>query len=91
MSTQNFAQKYGLTPTQYEVLVLVMEGFNNQEIADEKKRSLSWAKSTVSILLDKVGARDRSRMMSMLWQNGWGFKPAIVQNHLLPQGFQETK
>lgn len=78
--------KYSLNKNEASVMALIMNGENNQEIADGQGRSLSWTKSIVSVIFDKVGVRDRSQLMARMWQEGWGFKTPVVQDSLLPRG-----
>jgi DNA-binding NarL/FixJ family response regulator len=59
-----------LTPREEEVLVLVARGRSNGEIADELHMSAATAKTHVSRILAKLGARDRSQLVVIAYESG---------------------
>jgi DNA-binding NarL/FixJ family response regulator len=59
-----------LTPRELEVLRLVARGENNREIADALQLSPLTAKTHVSRILTKLGARDRVQLVVIAYQAG---------------------
>jgi len=59
-----------LTRREREVLVLVARGRTNAEIADELHMSAATAKTHVSRILSKLGARDRSQLVVIAYESG---------------------
>jgi DNA-binding NarL/FixJ family response regulator len=59
-----------LTPREREVLALVAEGLNNAEIAQKLFLSPLTAKTHVSRILNKLGARDRVQLVVIAFQSG---------------------
>jgi DNA-binding NarL/FixJ family response regulator len=59
-----------LTDREREVLVLVAQGLSNAEIAQELIMSLRTAKTHVSRVLTKVGARDRTQLVILAYESG---------------------
>ncbi len=59
-----------ITPREQEVLVLVSRGRSNAEIADELHMSAATAKTHVSRILTKLGARDRSQLVVIAYESG---------------------
>lgn len=59
-----------VTPREREVLVLVARGRSNAEIADELHMSAATAKTHVSRLLAKLGARDRAQLVVISYESG---------------------
>jgi DNA-binding NarL/FixJ family response regulator len=59
-----------LTPREQEVLVLVSRGRSNAEIAEELHMSAATAKTHVSRILTKVGARDRAQLVVIAYETG---------------------
>jgi DNA-binding NarL/FixJ family response regulator len=59
-----------LTPREREVLGLVATGLNNAEIADVLQLSPLTAKTHVSRILMKLGARDRVQLVVIAYQSG---------------------
>jgi DNA-binding NarL/FixJ family response regulator len=59
-----------ITPREREVLVLVARGRSNSEIADELHMSMATAKTHVSRLLSKLGARDRAQLVVIAYESG---------------------
>jgi DNA-binding NarL/FixJ family response regulator len=59
-----------LTPREREVLGLIAEGQNNREIAEALHLSPLTAKTHVSRILMKLGARDRVQLVVMAYQAG---------------------
>jgi DNA-binding NarL/FixJ family response regulator len=59
-----------LTPREQEVLVLVSRGRSNAEIAEELHMSAATAKTHVSRILTKLGARDRAQLVVIAYESG---------------------
>ncbi|HWD95022.1 MAG TPA: response regulator transcription factor [Acidimicrobiales bacterium] len=59
-----------LTPREREVLCAVARGRSNAEIADELHMSVATAKTHVSRLLAKLGARDRAQLVVIAYETG---------------------
>jgi DNA-binding NarL/FixJ family response regulator len=59
-----------LTAREREVLILVADGLNNAEIAQTLQLSPLTAKTHVSRILMKLGARDRVQLVVIAFQNG---------------------
>jgi DNA-binding NarL/FixJ family response regulator len=59
-----------LTEREREVLALVAEGLSNAELARTLHVSLPTAKTHVSRILTKLGARDRTQLVILAYQSG---------------------
>jgi DNA-binding NarL/FixJ family response regulator len=59
-----------LTEREREVLALVGRGLSNEEIARELFLSPATARTYVSRLLAKLGARDRARLVVLAYETG---------------------
>jgi len=59
-----------ITPREREVLCSVARGNSNSEIADELHMSAATAKTHVSRLLAKLGARDRAQLVVIAYETG---------------------
>ncbi|MGH9088495.1 MAG: response regulator [Acidimicrobiales bacterium] len=59
-----------VTQREREVLCLVARGRSNPEIADELHMSAATAKTHVSRLLAKLGARDRAQLVMIAYESG---------------------
>ena len=60
----------GLTEREKEVLVLVARGLSNHEIGQELFVTPATAKTHVSRLLMKLGARDRTQLVVTAYESG---------------------
>ena len=69
-ATAPATQLGGLTPRELEVLALVAHGLSNHEIARELHLSPLTAKTHVSRILSKLGARDRVQLVIAAYQSG---------------------
>jgi DNA-binding NarL/FixJ family response regulator len=59
-----------VTPRELEVLRLVARGHSNLEIAEQLHMSVATAKTHVSRLLTKLGARDRAQLVVFAYESG---------------------
>lgn len=60
----------GLTVREREVLALIAAGLSNTEIAGKLVMSVPTAKTHVSRILAKLGARDRAQLVVIAYQSG---------------------
>ncbi|MEV7191190.1 response regulator transcription factor [Streptomyces sp. NPDC093510] len=60
----------GLSERERQVLRLVARGLNNQEIADTLSLSPLTAKTHVSRIMGKLGARDRAQLVIIAYESG---------------------
>ena len=58
-----------ITPREREVLLLIARGRSNGEIAEELHMSSATAKTHVSRLLSKLGARDRAQLVVIAYES----------------------
>jgi DNA-binding NarL/FixJ family response regulator len=65
-----------ITPREREVLLLVARGRSNTEIAEELSMSSATAKTHVSRLLSKLGARDRAQLVVIAYESGVATTPS---------------
>lgn len=61
---------HGLSERERQVLTLVARGFNNTEIAEELGLSPLTAKTHVSRIMGKLGARDRAQLVIVAYESG---------------------
>lgn len=66
---QDPTETFGLTPREREVLVLMIEGLNNPEIAERLVVSRSTAKAHVSNILSKLGVSNRAEAITLALQH----------------------
>ena len=59
-----------LTSREREVMALVAEGLTNAEIGDRLFMSPATARTHVSRILTKLGARDRTQLVVMAYESG---------------------
>jgi len=59
-----------LTEREREVLLLVAQGLSNPEVAERLHVSLPTAKTHVSRILTKLGARDRTQLVVIAYESG---------------------
>jgi DNA-binding NarL/FixJ family response regulator len=64
-----------ITPREREVLCCIARGRSNSEIAEELHMSAATAKTHVSRLLSKLGARDRAQLVVIAYETGLALSP----------------
>ena len=64
-SQQTSAPGHDLTPREYEVLVLIVEGMNNPEISEQLHISLATTRTHVSNILSKLGVSNRAEAIAL--------------------------
>jgi DNA-binding NarL/FixJ family response regulator len=64
-----------ITPREREVLCCIARGQSNSEIAEELHMSAATAKTHVSRLLSKLGARDRAQLVVIAYETGLALSP----------------
>lgn len=58
----------GLTPRENDVVELVAQGCSNREIAEQLFISEGTARNILSVVLDKLGVRDRTQLAIRYWR-----------------------
>jgi NarL family two-component system response regulator LiaR len=58
----------GLTPRENDVVELVAQGCSNREIAQQLFISEGTARNIISVILDKLGLRDRTQLAIRYWR-----------------------
>lgn len=61
----DIANRFGLSPRETEVLILLVKGKRNNEIADELFISLSTVKTHIASIFEKTGARNRVEVSAL--------------------------
>jgi DNA-binding NarL/FixJ family response regulator len=64
-----FLQKYELKDRQLDVLSLMVLGLSNEEISSLLHISYDTVRSHMKIILERLGARDRARAISMVFHD----------------------
>jgi DNA-binding CsgD family transcriptional regulator len=64
------ANPHGLTPRQFEILLLLAEGLHNSEIADRLSTTPKTVEHHVSAVLAKLNARSRSEAVRLAYDSG---------------------
>ena len=59
-------RKFGLSPRELEVALLIAQGFSNQEVADAVRVSTHTARHHTQHVLGKLGVRSRSRAAALI-------------------------
>lgn len=60
------AQRFGLSPRELEVGLLIAQGFSNREVADAVRVSTHTARHHTQHVLSKLGVRSRSRAAALI-------------------------
>ncbi len=60
------ADRYGLTPRELEVLVLIGDGLNNAEIAGRLFVGVATVKTHINAIFAKLGVRDRAQAIALV-------------------------
>lgn len=62
-------KKFDITKRESEILELVAKGLSNQEIADSLYLSVGTVKNSISLILQKLGLRDRTQIVIFAYEN----------------------
>jgi DNA-binding CsgD family transcriptional regulator len=62
------AEAWGLTPRQQQVLLAVVDGLSNQQIADDLGIALSTVEIHVSAILKRSGCGSRAALAAAVWR-----------------------
>lgn len=68
---QTFCERYGLTPREKEVLVYVVKGFRNKEIAEQLYIGEGTVKKHISNILAKTKTQNRSKLVKLIRNQGY--------------------
>ncbi|HAZ37287.1 MAG TPA: DNA-binding response regulator, partial [Clostridiaceae bacterium] len=60
---------YNLTEREFDILKLIGEGFSNKEIAEKLYLGEGTVRNYVTLLLDKLGLRDRTQLAIFYLKN----------------------
>ena len=63
-------ETFSLTPNQQEHVILLSKGWSQQQIADEKKISVSTVEKTLKLVRDKCEAKNNTEMIRILFEKG---------------------
>jgi DNA-binding NarL/FixJ family response regulator len=69
------ATRYGLTPREAQVLMLIATGLSNHEIADQMYLSVNSVKTYIRSAYKKIGATSRSQAVLWVYQHDHGGIP----------------
>jgi len=75
LRSSDLTHEFGLTSRELEVLLLMVEGLNNPEIADRLVVSRSTAKAHVSNILSKLGVSNRAEAITLALQHNLAADP----------------
>jgi NarL family two-component system response regulator LiaR len=68
-TSQDSTPEYGLTPREFEVLELLVEGLNNPEISERLYISIGTTRTHVSNILSKLGVSNRAEAIAVALRN----------------------
>lgn len=60
---------YGITEKEEEIIILVAQGLNNKEIAEQAFLSIGTVRNYLSVILDKLELRDRTQLAVFHYKN----------------------
>ena len=63
-------ETFSLTPNQQEHVILLSKGWSQQQIADEKKISVSTVEKTLKLVRDKCEAKNNTELIRILLEKG---------------------
>jgi len=63
-------EKFYLTPNQQEHVILLSKGWSQQQIADEKKISVSTVEKTLKLVREKCDAKNNTELIRILLEKG---------------------
>ena len=69
VASQDSTPEYGLTPREFEVLELLVEGLNNPEISERLYISIGTTRTHVSNILSKLGVSNRAEAIAVALRN----------------------
>lgn len=68
-NTYGYYENKGITQKEYEIIILVAEGMNNKEIANELFLSEGTVRNYLSNILEKLQMRDRTQLVVDYYKN----------------------
>jgi DNA-binding NarL/FixJ family response regulator len=63
-------ESFSLTPNQQEQVILLSKGWSQQQIADEKKISVSTVEKTLKLVREKCDAKNNTELIRILLEKG---------------------
>jgi DNA-binding NarL/FixJ family response regulator len=64
-------ERFSLTPNQQEQVILLSKGYSQQQIAEEKKISVSTVEKTLKLVREKCDAKNNTELIRILLEKGF--------------------